>query len=306
MARRNDADVHGVLVVDKPRGPTSHDVVALARRALGTRAVGHAGTLDPMATGVLVVAVGEATKLVRWLTEDAKSYRATVTLGAETDTLDAEGRIVERAAVPSDLTRARVEAIANERFAGPIRQRPPAFSAIKVGGRSLHERARRGEAVEVPEREVTVHRLDVLAIEGDRLELELDVSKGFYVRSLARDLARALDTRGHLSALRRIRSGAFILEGALDGEVLAAAARGDDAARDRVRSALIEPAGACSGMPRVVLDADGVRDARHGRPIRTASAVDEEPLALLDESGRLVAIGARREGRIQVLRGLRA
>ena len=307
--------MHGVLVIDKPRGPTSHDVVARVRRALGTRAVGHAGTLDPMATGVLVVAVGEATKLVRWLTEDAKSYRATVALGAETDTLDAEGRLVEQAPIPAELTLERARAVVSERFVGAIVQRPPAFSAIKVGGRPLHERARRGEAVEVPEREVTVHRLEVLSLEGGALELSMDVSKGFYVRSLARDLARALETRGHLSALRRTRSGAFELAGALDGGRVWAAAGGDEVAREEVRAALIAPGAACAGMTRVVLDAVGVANARHGRPIAAPDAAPleqapnaaplEQPIALFDEGGRLVAIGERRGSSIQVVRGLR-
>lgn len=307
--------MHGVLVIDKPRGPTSHDVVARVRRALGTRAVGHAGTLDPMATGVLVVAVGEATKLVRWLTEDAKSYRATVALGAETDTLDAEGRLVEQAPIPAGLTLERARAVVSERFVGAIMQRPPAFSAIKVGGRPLHERARRGEAVEVPEREVTVHRLEVLSLEGGALELSMDVSKGFYVRSLARDLARALETRGHLSALRRSRSGAFELAGALDGGRVWAAAGGDEVACEEVRAALIAPGAACAGMTRVVLDAVGVANARHGRPIAAPDAAPleqtpnaaplEQPIALFDEGGRLVAIGERRGSSIQVVRGLR-
>jgi len=305
---RKDADVHGVLVIDKPRGPTSHDVVARVRRALGTRAVGHAGTLDPMATGVLVVAVGEATKLVRWLTEDAKSYRATVALGVETDTLDAEGQAVERAPIPASLTLERARAVASERFSGTITQRPPAFSAIKVGGRPLHERARRGEVVEVPEREVTVHRLEVLALEAGALELSMDVSKGFYVRSLARDLARALETRGHLSALRRTRSGSFELAGALEGARLWLAASGDEAAREEVRAALVSPAAACAGMERVVLDAEGVSNARHGRPIDAAhsGAPLGAPLALFDESERLIAIGVGRGSLIQVVRGLRS
>ncbi|MCZ7683091.1 MAG: tRNA pseudouridine(55) synthase TruB, partial [Sandaracinaceae bacterium] len=216
------------------------------RRALGTRAVGHAGTLDPMATGVLVVAVGEGTKLVRWLTSDDKAYRATVALGAETDTLDAEGTVVERAAVPA-LSVERVRDAARA-FTGTFLQRAPAFSAIKVGGRPLHERARRGEAVEPPEREVTVHRLEVIEASADRVELELEVSKGFYVRSLARDLARSLGTRGHLGALRRLRSGAFDLRGALAGEVLERAAAGDEEARSAVRESLRGLGDACAGM----------------------------------------------------------
>lgn len=306
MARQSD--VHGVLVVDKPRGPTSHDVVAMVRRALGTRAVGHAGTLDPMATGVLVVAVGEGTKLVRWLTADDKAYRATLELGVETDTLDADGVEVERLPVPTGLTQADVERAARG-FIGRIAQRAPAYSAIKVGGQALHERARRGEVVEPPERDVTLHTIRVLAVEGPRVELEMEASKGFYVRSLARDLARALGTRGHLIGLRRLRSGAFGLEAAVQGEPLARAARGDEDARSEVRGAVQSLADACVAMPRVTLAARGVEDARHGRPVDLRGVEplppDAEPVALLDEAGALVAIAAVRDGRARVLRGLR-
>lgn len=301
MARRSAA--HGVLVVDKPRGPTSHDVVRWARRALRTRAVGHAGTLDPMASGVLVVAAGEATKLVRWLTADDKAYRATIALGAETDTLDAEGVIVERAPAEGiDLAAARAVAA---RFIGPQRQRPPAYSAIRVDGERAHERARRGEEVELAERDVVVHRLEVREARPDAIEIELECSKGFYVRSLARDLARALGTRGHLSALRRTRSGAFSIDVAVGGDVLERAAKGDDGTREALLGRLLDLGAACGGMPRVVLDERGVRDARHGRPVRGTFGVPAgvEPVALFDEGGALVAI-ARSEGEsLAVVRG---
>lgn len=312
MTAREASALDGVLVVDKPCGPTSHDVVALARRALGTRSVGHAGTLDPMATGVLVVAVGEATKLVRWLTADAKAYRATVVLGTETDTLDAEGRVTERAPIPAVLTLEYARAVA-ARFVGTMTQRPPAFSAIKVAGRALHERARRGEAVEAPERIVTVHRLEILAIEGERLELAVEASKGFYVRSLARDLALALGTRGHLGALRRTQSGPFTLEGALDEAVLRRAAAGDRDAREVVRAKLLPLAAACAGMPTLVLEGEALVHARHGRPISTTRVAGAltlprriEPVALVDPSGALVAVGAREGDRIRIVRGMRS
>lgn len=309
MAKRARSEVHGVLVVDKARGPTSHDVVARARRALGTRAVGHAGTLDPMATGVLVLAVGEGTKLVRWLTTDDKIYSATVALGAETDTLDADGQVVEEVpAVEIDLPRVRAAAAA---FVGTYDQVPPVYSAIKVDGERLHERARRGETVEVAARRVTVHRLDVLHADATRIDLEVHSAKGFYVRSLGRDLARALGTRGHLTSLRRTQSGAFALAAAIDGETLERAAGGDEAARAEVRAAVLALPEACQGMPSATLDAEGVSHARHGRPIGPSSVVGEipaddvEPLAMLDVAGRLVAIGARRDGVLHVVRGVR-
>jgi tRNA pseudouridine55 synthase len=306
------AEPHGVLIVDKPRGPTSHDVVAWTRRALGTRGVGHAGTLDPMATGVLVVAVGEATKLVRWLTVDDKAYRATIELGAETDTLDAEGRVVETAPVPEALDARRVSEVAAG-FLGTTLQRAPVFSAIKVGGQALHARARRGEVVEAPEREVLLCDVRVIDVEGARVELELEVGKGFYVRAFARDLARELGTRGHLSGLRRTRSGPFGIAGALEGDVLARAAAGDADARGEVRSRLLDLSRACVGMPRVTLEARGVEHARHGRPIDRALGagadvlgLEVEPVALLDDAGALVAVAALRGDRFQVLRGLKS
>jgi len=302
--RKRAGDVHGVLVVDKPRGPTSHDVVRAIRRALRTRAVGHAGTLDPMATGVLVAAVGEGTKLVRWLTADDKRYRATIALGAETDTLDADGEVVERAPAEGiDLAAAQRAAA---RFVGTYAQRPPIYSAIKVGGERLHERARRGEAVEVPEREVTVRSIEILAASDAAIELEVESAKGFYVRSLGRDLARTLGTRGHLTALRRTRSGAFGLEDAVTAEQLERAAAHDEARRALI-GRLFTLARACAHMQSVSLDARAVEDARHGRRVRAESIPDAgvEPVALLDAAGALVAV-ARSEGEyLQVVRGVR-
>lgn len=296
----HDAAPHGVLVVDKPRGPTSHDVVAWVRRALGTRAVGHAGTLDPMATGALIVLVGEAAKLSAYLTADAKRYEATLRLGAETHTLDAEGEVVATAPVPP-LTRAQVEA-ALASFVGTHAQRAPVVSAIKQDGVALHARVRRGEDVEAPLREVVLHEAVLTHLEEGRelaphavstsscadeageqraspregavvaLTLRLHTGKGFYVRSLGRDLAHALGTVGHLSALRRTASGvfgvgAFATTPVVEGALLEAAARGDAAARAEVRASLIPLERACDALPGVVLSDDGVRVARMGQPL---------------------------------------
>lgn len=291
----------GVLVVDKPHGPTSHDVVAWARRALGTRAVGHAGTLDPMATGVLVLGVGEGTKLTPYLMGEDKEYEATIALGAETDTLDAHGEIVERAEV--DVDRARVEALL-PRFLGTYLQRAPAVSAIKKDGVALHERVRRGEDVVAPEREVTCHGLDVLAVREREIDLQVRCAKGFYVRSLGRDLARALGTRGHLSRLRRTRSGAFSADLALDGELLRRA-RDDEGARELARRALIPLADAVAGMTRVAVDDAGARDVRHGRPLRVERPEQLEPIAVLDGAGALLAIARWQDGALRVVRGFR-
>lgn len=302
MGRRSKSSVHGVLVVDKPRGPTSHDIVRVVRRALGTRAVGHAGTLDPMATGVLVVAIGEATKLVRWLTADDKEYAATIALGAETDTLDAEGQVVERAPVAGvDLARARAAASA---FVGTYLQRPPVFSAIRVDGERLHEKARRGEAVEVPEREVTVHRLEIGAADDRAIELEVRCAKGFYVRSLGRDLARALGTRGHLVALRRTRSGPFEVADAVAFEDVERACT-DEGLRATLRARLLTVVDACAAMPTVVLDDAGVADARHGRRVLAPGIppAGVEAVALLDPEGSLVAVARSFGDYLAVVRG---
>ncbi len=305
------ATPHGVLVVDKPAGPTSHDVVARVRRALGTRAVGHAGTLDPAATGVLVVAVGEATKLVAYLTAEDKAYRARILLGAQTDTLDAEGTVTERTPVPEGLDRPRVEAAA-QRFIGVIEQRAPLVSAIKQGGRPLHERVRRGEVVEAPVRQVVVRAIDVLEVGPDTIELAVRCGKGFYVRALARDLAHALGTSGHLCALRRTESGRFALEGATPWKMVEAAARGDAEARATLASTLLSLEEAVASMPQVTLTEAGREDAFHGRPIGPVGVAAELPegpetavLALHDREGQLVALGRRDGDRVRVVRGFR-
>lgn len=296
-----------VLAVDKPVGPTSHDVVRWARRVFRTRAVGHAGTLDPGASGVLVLCVGEATKLVPYLTLDDKEYETTVALGAETDTLDADGEVVLEAAVPP-LDRARVEAIAAA-FLGVHDQAAPIFSAIKRDGVSLHERARRGEAVEAPIRSVEAMGVTIGALRGDAIDVHLWVGKGYYVRSFARDFARALGTLGHVERLRRTRSGAFTLEAAIDGDALQQATH-DEAARER----LLEAAGArhtplldalAPTMATIELDEALERDARHGKPVcaQGLTALEEGGLAALAREGRLVAIARRTGDALRVVRG---
>lgn len=293
--------IDGVLVVDKPRGPTSHDVVAWARRALETRAVGHAGTLDPMASGVLVLGVGEGTKLTSYLMADDKEYETTIALGAETDTLDADGTIVERAPVPA-LDRAAVEA-ACARFVGTYLQRAPAISAIKKDGVALHARVRRGEEVIGPEREVRCDAIEGISIGDGSVSLRVRCGKGFYVRSLGRDLARALGTRGHLVALRRIASGAFA--GGIDAEIVRRA-RDEEGARASVRAAIVPLADAIGAMARIVVDEASARDVRHGKRVKAPPPEREGPVAVLDRAGALLAIARWDEGALRVLRGFRA
>lgn len=319
----------GILVVDKPSGPTSHDVVAVVRRVFKTRRVGHAGTLDPMATGVLVVAIEEATKLVPWLTSDDKAYEATLRLGIETDTLDAEGR--ETARVP--LSAALEDALERLEHAGPAsahdgvlaralaheqartEQIPPAFSAIRIDGERAHVLARRGDSPEMPARAVAVRALTILG-GGLRPEphvrIALDVAKGYFVRSFARDFAAALGTVAHLTSLRRTRSGAFSLDDAtsLDGlwkRQAPTLASSEAEARARVLERRLPlDVGAARALPVSTLSERGVLFARQGKILAPEDLRDPHPApsAWLDGEGRLVAVGVATEsGEGRVLRG---
>jgi tRNA pseudouridine55 synthase len=318
MGRAAKDRLDGVLVLDKPRGPTSHDVVAKLRRALGTGEIGHAGTLDPMATGVLVVCVGEATKLSPWLTAADKAYEATIALGAETDTLDAEGTVTKTSDVPRVVLEAldRIKsgkvhdhlarAIAHE--VARKAQVPPKVSAIRKDGVRAYDRARReGEAMEeLAPREVRVHSIAPLDGgqnvdgRGGYLTVTCHVDKGYYVRALARDLAAALGTHGHLTALRRLRSGAFEVE-----EAMALDTPGDELAARLIGLARA----ATRSLPEVRLTEAGARDARFGRVVRAEdmSGGGVGPGAWLDGDGGLVAVGERLDTGVgRVLRGFGA
>ena len=221
MGRVRRRGPHGLLLVDKPRGITSHGAVSLARRALGTRTIGHGGTLDPMATGLLVFGVGEGTKLLAMLGGQDKTYRAALKLGQSTHTWDADSDVVAEASVPL-LALSDIEQAAR-RFVGTYMQRAPAVSAIKRGGEALYKKVRRGEHVEAPLREVTVRELRIESYDDGVIHLWVRCAKGFYVRSLGQELAAALGTLGHLCALRREQSGDFSVDDAVAPEVLEAA-----------------------------------------------------------------------------------
>jgi tRNA pseudouridine55 synthase len=292
--------MNGILIVDKPAGCTSHDVVQRVRKALRQRSVGHAGTLDPLATGVLVVAVGEGTKLVSHLQSDDKRYEVTIALGAETDSLDADGEVTETADVPP-LDAATVEQ-ALQPFIGRHPQEAPKLSAIKVDGTPLHRRMRRGEDVEAPVREVELYDAAVAEVSQDAIRLSVHCGKGFYVRSLARDLARALGTLGHVTVLRRTASGAFSIDDGLYGDQMTAEA---------IAERLIPLKEACGALTRVELTDEGVGHARHGRPIGPdvvvgdawQEASPEQSLALFAPDGEPVALGRRLKDGIRVVRG---
>lgn len=291
MAKKNQKiGPSGVLVIDKPAGCTSHDVVARVRRRLQTRKVGHCGTLDPMATGVLVIVVGEATKLVPYLTAEDKRYTARLRLGIATDSLDADGEETGVQDVPElDLEVLRSFATT---FVGPHKQRAPRVSAIKVDGRRLHEMARKGEEFEAPERDVVLHSVQVTGYETPDVELELHSGKGFYVRSFGRDLAAAAGTLGHLVELRRVASGSFTLEHAVPlDETL------DVGALHSLESALQHV------MPMVALDEQQYIDAGYGRVV---SGIDAEGQVGLIRDGNLIAIANCEAGSAKILRGFRA
>lgn len=302
------ADLDGVLVVDKARASTSHDVVAVARGALRTRAIGHTGTLDPMATGVLVLVVGEATKLVNSLGALQKRYEASITLGVSTTTLDAEGEPDGSARVPR-LTLDDVRAAAG-RFVGEHDQVAPLVSAIKRDGKALYKRARSGEVVEAPVRRVRLDEVEIRGVRDDQIDLALRCGSGFYVRSFARDLCASLGTVGHLSALRRTENGMFDLTRAVGFDTLLAG-RSEEAAREQVRARLLPLPTICRQLPHLELDAAGAEHARQGRVIPRehvlgACAADASgTLVAFDEAGQLLALVQPSVTHLRVMRGFR-
>ncbi|GAP63283.1 tRNA pseudouridine55 synthase [Ardenticatena maritima] len=271
----------GILIVDKPAGMTSHDVVARVRKLARQRKIGHAGTLDPLATGVLVLGLGKATRLLEYLTGHDKRYLAAVMLGQTTTTYDAEGEVV-RTYEGEWPSREAVEA-ALERFRGEIEQRPPLFSAIKQGGERLYEKARRGENVDVPPRRVIIHELHLLRYAPPLLELDVRCSKGTYIRSLAHDLGEALGTGAFLAALRRTASGPFTIEQAHTLPEIEAAAR------ERRLDELLLPLGAgLETLPAVRLSPEEARRLAQGQFIRAHTPLDGMVRALLGDE--LVAL----------------
>jgi len=311
----------GLLVVDKPAGPTSHDVVARIRRVLGEPRIGHTGTLDPAATGVLALVLGRATRLAQFLSDSDKSYEAVVRFGFATDTGDAQGRAVGRVSTAAMPSREAIDEALNA-FRGTFLQQPPAFSAKKIGGKRSHKLARararagttsephshtglphvadpfdlsaltapRAASVLPPPARVTVHRLEIVSADADCVTLSLDCSAGFYVRSLAHDLGEHLGRGAHLVGLRRTRAGEWTVDRAI---ALEAVERAPAAAI----AAIVPMSATLPRFPAFTLTADGVRSAMRGcdldaRDSATGQPTPQCPLArLLDSSGGLVGIG---------------
>ena len=262
--------VSGVLVVDKPIGLTSHDVVQIIRRGTGIRRAGHTGTLDPRASGVLVVLIGPAVRLSEYVSASDKRYQATIRLGGTTDTYDAEGRITSQAPV-DHITEERFFDIL-QTFVGEIEQVPPPYSAVKVQGRKAYEMAREGEEVDLLPRRIQVYSLDILEWAPPEVVIDVYCSSGTYVRSLANDLGKALGTGAYLIGLRRTKSGRFTLRDAVQMRRLKESFDAGDWYRY-----LIPAADALGDWPMVELDADQVERIRHGHRVPAEPNISEEP-----------------------------
>jgi tRNA pseudouridine(55) synthase len=302
----------GFLVFDKPAGLSSHDIVGMTRAVTGIKKIGHTGTLDPFATGVLPLAIGPATRLIQYLDERVKVYDATLQLGHSTTTGDPEGEVLARAAVPA-LTGAHLDATLAG-FLGPQLQTPPRYSAVKIDGRPLYSYARKGQDVTAKPRPIRIDRIDVIEHDGAHLRLRVRCGRGTYIRVLAEDIARALGTEGHLVALRREQSGGFSLDGALTASALSELVadtpdwplalrrrRGEErlpwADRSVVQQALagrlLSPLQALSHLSVVELDAGEVGRVRNGG--QPPPPPDDGEHYALAHRGELIALAHRTE-----------
>ena len=296
MARRAPSALNILIGIDKPVGCTSHDVVARVRRAVGERRVGHAGTLDPLASGVMVVGIGQATRLLGQLALDTKSYIADIQFGYETTTDDAEGEPTREAACAPDLLEETYAARVLSRFIGSSMQVPPAYSAISVNGVRSYRRARAGDEIELPARSIEVREAVLLAINereiGPCWTVAFTVSKGTYIRALARDIARAIGSAAHLAALRRTASGAI---------GLAACLSLDDLDAERARASALDPVAAL-GVKAYRLGSDRLDDVLCGRPIPAPAGCphDSDASVAIVVGDELRALARYANGRLQM------
>lgn len=298
MARKKKGTVHGWVVLDKPYGMTSTQAVGAMKRIFGTPKAGHAGTLDPLASGMLPIALGEATKTVPYVMDGDKLYRFTVRWGAETSTDDAEGEVVR--ASDHRPTADDIDAVLGE-FEGEIMQTPPAFSAIKVDGARAYDLARAGETVELEARPVNVHRLDLIDCpDADTAVFEAECGKGTYVRAIARDMGRRLGTAGHVIELRRLIVGPFGEEDMVTLDALQAALEADG----DVLSLLTPIEAALADLPQLDVTSDQAVRLRNGNPVllRGRDAPIEEDAVGVFERGRLMAIAKVEHGELKPVR----
>ncbi len=268
----------GILLLDKPVGPTSHDAVARVRRAAGLRRVGHAGTLDPLADGLLVLGLGPAARFLEYLVGLDKTYETIVRLGQATTTYDAEGEVT--AEHPVSVSAAQLTA-ALDAFRGPIRQRVPSHSAVKRDGRPLYESARRGEMIDLPQRDVVIHALDLLAFDPPLVTLRVACSSGTYIRSLAHDLGAALGCGGHVAALRRTAVGVFSVDGAVPLDTLTP---------ESVAAALLPPAAAVAHLPRLEVDESGATRLSLGQRLAAPPDALAGNVAAFGPDGRFLGV----------------
>lgn len=264
MARRKKGrPVHGWLVVNKPQGPSSTQIVGKIRRLANAQKTGHGGTLDPMATGVLTLAFGEATKTSGWQLDSDKGYEFVITWGQSTDTLDAEGTVIDESdARPESKT--QIEAVLDQ-FRGDIEQMPPAYSALKVDGKRAYDLARAGEKVVLKPRQLHIHQLEILDHDPEATRFRVGCSKGTYVRSLARDIAAAIKVPGHVTVLHRIQSGPFLIEQALDMESLEARIEAEG-----IDALLLPVDAAIADMPGIILDDRQAKRLMQGQTVDRA------------------------------------
>ena len=281
----------GVLRVDKPAGPTSHDVVARARRALGIRRIGHTGTLDPFASGLLLLCIGPATRLAEYLTGLDKSYTATALLGQATETDDLEGEVIRVSEQWQGLESSKIDDVLAG-FVGDLNQVPPAYSAKKVAGERMYRRARRGETVELDPVLVRVEEARVVSVDLPHVHFELRCSSGTYVRAIARDLGEALGCGAHLTALRRTRIGPFDVAQAVSGDALS-----DEGA---MRTAWLTPAESLGHMPTLHVDSDDAERIVHGQAIEAPDGQlpKKGPVALLHDQ-TLLCVAERTGDRLR-------
>ena len=286
LVKRGQSGINCLFALDKPVGPTSHDVVSCVRRAMGERRVGHAGTLDPAASGVLVVGVGQGTRLLGMLTLDEKVYEARIVFGSETTTDDAQGSVTLTREVPSSLQDASYAEQTVSALVGSFDQIPPSFSAVSVDGTRAYDRARAGEEVELSARRVTIHEARLLSVEeGEPLawNVYLHVSKGTYVRSVARDLGRSMGSAAHVDGLRRVSSGSVDLSQCLALSEL------EELGKRAVPDHCLDPVRAL-GYPFRVLSITEREDVACGRPIDAGLCVDSSAAVRSPKEGELVSL----------------